>query len=157
MPIAVNVSAKELLYGDPAKVIETEAAAAGVPTSLHVVEITETLLVMDSAAVRTALERMRKLGCRLALDDFGTGFSSLAYLTRFPPDRIKIDKSFVQNVDRAAGDAAVAGAILSLGKNLNLIVTAEGVDRGGQLDWLRSRGCNEAQDFCCRVRCRLPS
>jgi diguanylate cyclase (GGDEF)-like protein len=147
IPVAVNVSAKELLYGDPARVVETEAAAFGVPTTLIEIEITESLLVKDSATVRSALEKLRQLGCRIALDDFGTGYSSLAYITRFPPDRIKIDKAFVNNVDRSASDGAVAGAILSLGKSLNLIVTAEGIERSGQLEWLRSRGCNEAQGF----------
>jgi diguanylate cyclase len=147
VPVAVNVSAKELLYGDPARIVETEAAALGVPTSLIEIEITESLLVKDSATVRGALERLRQLGCRIALDDFGTGYSSLAYITRFPPDRIKIDKAFVNNVDRSASDGAVANAILSLGKSLDLIVTAEGIERTGQLEWLRARGCNEAQGF----------
>jgi len=147
VPIAINVSGKELLHGDPARTIEAAAQAAGVPTSLIEVEITETLLVKDSATVRTALERLRQLGCRIALDDFGTGYSSLAYITRFPPDRIKIDKAFVQNVDCSASDAAIANAILSLGASLNLIVTAEGVERAGQLEWLRVRGCDEVQGF----------
>jgi diguanylate cyclase (GGDEF)-like protein len=147
VPVAVNASAKELLHGDPAKVIEREAAIAGVPTSLIEVEITESLLVKDSAAVQGALQRLRRLGCRIALDDFGTGYSSLAYITRFPPDRIKIDKEFVTNVDRSARDAAIASTILSLGASLNLTVTAEGVERPGQLDWLRARGCHEAQGF----------
>jgi diguanylate cyclase (GGDEF)-like protein len=147
IPVAVNVSAKELLYGDPARVVETETAAFGVPPALIEIEITESLLVKDSSAVRGALERLRRLGCRIALDDFGTGYSSLAYITRFPPDRIKIDKAFVNNVDRSASDGAVAAAILSLGKSLNLIVTAEGIERSGQLEWLRSRGCNEVQGF----------
>ncbi|HXZ58757.1 MAG TPA: EAL domain-containing protein [Steroidobacteraceae bacterium] len=147
LPVAVNVSAKELLHGDPAKVIEREAAIAGVPTSLIEVEITESLLVKDSAAVQSALQRLRQLDCRIALDDFGTGYSSLAYITRFPPDRIKIDEAFVTNVDREARDAAIANAILSLGASLNLTVTAEGVERYGQLDWLRSRGCHEVQGF----------
>jgi len=147
VPVAINVSGKELLHGDPARTIEAAAQAAGVPTSLIEVEITETLLVKDSATVRTALERLRQLGCRIALDDFGTGYSSLAYITRFPPDRIKIDKAFVQNVDCSASDAAIANAILSLGASLNLIVTAEGVERPGQLEWLRVRGCDEVQGF----------
>jgi diguanylate cyclase (GGDEF)-like protein len=147
VPIAINVSAKELLHGDPARVIETEAAAAGVPAALIEVEITESLLVKDSAAVRTALEGLRALGCRIALDDFGTGYSSLAYITRFPPDRIKIDKAFVTNLDRSTGDAAVASAILSLGRNLGVTVTAEGIERTGQLEWLRARGCDEVQGF----------
>jgi EAL domain-containing protein (putative c-di-GMP-specific phosphodiesterase class I) len=147
IPVAINVSAKELLHGDPARTVEAETAAAGVPTALIEIEITESLLAKDSATVRGALQRLRQLGCRIALDDFGTGYSSLAYITRFPPDRIKIDKAFVNNVDRSPSDAAVANAILSLGKSLSLIVTAEGVERSGQLEWLRARGCDEAQGF----------
>jgi diguanylate cyclase (GGDEF)-like protein len=147
IPIAINVSGKELLHGDPARTVELEAAAAGVPTSLIEIEITETLLVKDSTTVRAALERFRQLGCRIALDDFGTGYSSLAYITRFPPDRIKIDKAFVRNVDSSPGDAAVANTILSLAASLNLIVTAEGIERQSQLEWLRVRGCHEVQGF----------
>jgi diguanylate cyclase len=147
IPIAVNVSAKELLHADPARVVEAEAAAAGVPTSMIEIEITESLLVKESGTVRAALEGFRRLGCRIALDDFGTGYSSLAYITRFPPDRIKIDKAFVREVDRSASDAAIANAILSLGQSLNLTITAEGVERQAQLEWLRSRGCHEAQGF----------
>jgi diguanylate cyclase len=147
LPVAINVSGKELLHGDPARVVEEEAAAAGIPVSLIEVEITESLLVKDSAKVRGALERLRRLGCRIALDDFGTGYSSLAYITRFPPDRIKIDKAFVDNLDRSAGDAAIANAILSLGESLNVTITAEGIERKGQLEWLRRRGCHEGQGF----------
>ena len=147
VPIAINVSPKELLHGDPAKVVEAEAAAAGVPPSLIEIEITESLLARDSSAVQSAFQRLRKLGCRIALDDFGTGYSSLAYITRFPPNRIKIDKAFIRDVDQSAGDAAIAMAILSLGASLNLTVTAEGVEREGQLEWLRSRGCDEVQGF----------
>ncbi|MBL8270686.1 putative bifunctional diguanylate cyclase/phosphodiesterase, partial [Steroidobacter sp.] len=93
VPVAINCSAKELLHGDPARVLEAEAAAANVPTSLIEVELTESLLIKDSATVQGALARIRQLGCRIALDDFGTGYSSLSYITRFPPDRIKIDKA----------------------------------------------------------------
>jgi diguanylate cyclase len=147
IPVAINISGKELLHGDPARIIELEAAAAGVPASMIEVEITESLLVKDSARVRAALQRFRELGCRIALDDFGTGYSSLAYITRFPPDRIKIDKAFVHNLDRSASDAAIAGAILSLGESLDVTVTAEGIERPAQLEWLRKRGCHEAQGF----------
>jgi diguanylate cyclase (GGDEF)-like protein len=147
VPVAINCSGKELLHGDPARVIETEAAAAGVPTSLIEVEITESLLVNDSTMVKGVLQRIRQLGCRIALDDFGTGYSSLAYITRFPPDRIKIDKAFVRDVDRSESDAAVASAILSLAKSLSVTVTAEGIERAGQLEWLRARGCNEVQGY----------
>jgi len=98
--------------------------------------------------VRSALERLRQIGCRIALDDFGTGYSSLAYITRFPPDRIKIDKAFVNNVDRSASDAAVANAILSLGKSLNLVVTAEG--SSAPVKW---NGCARAAATRCRASC----
>jgi len=147
IPVAINVSGKELLHGDPARVVEMEATAAGVPTGLIEIEITESVLVQDSTKVRHALERLRELGCRIALDDFGTGYSSLAYITRFPPDRLKIDKAFVRNVDVSAGDAAIANAILSLAKTLGLVVTAEGIERPSQLEWLRARGCDEVQGF----------
>lgn len=147
VPVAINVSGKELLHGDPARLIESEAAAAGIPAELIEVEITESLLVKDSAVVRGALERLRQLGCRIALDDFGTGYSSLAYITRLPPDRIKIDKAFVHHVDRSPSDAAIAATILALGQSLGIVVTAEGIERPAQLEWLRGRGCNEAQGF----------
>jgi diguanylate cyclase (GGDEF)-like protein len=147
IPVAINCSGKDLLHGDPARVIEAEASAAGVPTSLIEVEITESLLVKDSTAVKKALQRFRQLGCHIALDDFGTGYSSLAYITRFPPDRIKIDKAFVRDVDRSASDAAVANAILSLAKSLGVTVTAEGIERPEQLEWLRLRGCHEVQGY----------
>lgn len=147
LPLAINVSVKELLHGDPARILEHEARAAGIPASLIEIEITESLLARESASVRAALDRLRALGCMIALDDFGTGYSSLAYITRFPPDRIKIDKTFVQNVDQSVADSAIAGAILSLGESLRLTVTAEGIERKSQLEWLRDRGCQEGQGF----------
>jgi len=147
VPIAINVSGKELLYGDTPRVIEAQAAHFGIPPSLIEVEITESVLVSDSTAGRSSVERLRQLGCRIALDDFGTGYSSLAYLTRFPPDRLKIDRSFVHNVDHSASDAAIVDAIMSLAKTLNLVVTAEGVERRSQLEWLRARGCHEVQGY----------
>lgn len=127
--------------------MEEETAAFGVPPAI---EITESLLVKDSATVRGALERVRRLGCRIALDDFGTGYSSFAYITRFPPDRIKIDKAFVNNVDWSASDGAVAGAILSLGKSLGLIVTAEGIERSGPAVWNRPKRSHLTYAFLIR-------
>jgi diguanylate cyclase len=147
VPVAINCSGKELLHGDPARVVETEAAAANIPTSLIEIELTESLLIHDSPTVQNTLLRLRQLGCRIALDDFGTGYSSLSYITRFPPDRIKIDKAFVRDLDRSPSDAAIANAILSLAESLNLVVTAEGVERVDQLEWLRARGCHEVQGF----------
>jgi diguanylate cyclase (GGDEF)-like protein len=147
IPVAINCSAKEMMHGDPAGVIAAETAAAGIPPSLIEVEITESLLANDSVGVQKVLQALRELGCSIALDDFGTKYSALSYITRFPPDRIKIDKAFVQNVDRSPADAAVASAILSLAASLDLEVTAEGIERAEQLEWLRQRGCHEGQGF----------
>jgi diguanylate cyclase (GGDEF)-like protein len=147
IPVAINCSPKELMHGDPAALIAAESASAGISPSLIEVEITESLLVNDSAGVRNVLAALRALGCSIALDDFGTRYSSLSYITRFPPDRIKIDKAFVEKVDHSAADAAIASAILSLAAGLGLKVTAEGVERSGQLEWLRQQGCPEAQGY----------
>ncbi len=147
VPVAVNVSGKELLFADPSRVIKTEAKQAGIPTSLIEVEITESVFVTDLTAARSSVNRIRQLGCKIALDDFGTGYSSLSYLTRFPPDRLKIDRSFIANVDRSESDAAIVKAIVSLAKTLDLFVTAEGIEREGQLQWLKSFGCDEAQGY----------
>jgi diguanylate cyclase (GGDEF)-like protein len=147
IPVAVNVSGKELLFADPARVIQTEAARCGVPASLIEAEITESVFVTDAVAGRSSVERIRALGCRVALDDFGTGYSSLSYLTKFPPDRLKIDRSFIQNVDRSPSDAAIVQAIMSLAKTLGFFVTAEGIEREGQLRWLKDCGCDEGQGY----------
>jgi diguanylate cyclase (GGDEF)-like protein len=147
IPIAVNVSGKELLFGDPARVIKAETERAGIDPSLIEAEITESVFVTDATAGRSSVDRIRRLGCRIALDDFGTGYSSLSYLTRFPPDRLKIDRSFIQNVDRSDSDGAIVKAIMSLAKTLNLLVTAEGIERAGQLQWLNACGCDEAQGY----------
>ena len=147
LPVAINVSGKELLFGDPARVIEAAASKWQVPTAMIEIEITESVFVTDSTAGRNNVDKLRGLGCRIALDDFGTGYSSLAYLTHFPPDTLKIDKSFVKNVDTSKADGAVVSAIMSLAKSLDLGVTAEGVERRGQVEWLRRRGCDEVQGF----------
>jgi diguanylate cyclase (GGDEF)-like protein len=147
IPIAINVSGKELLFADPSRVIKAETDRAGIPTHLIEAEITESVFVTDLTAARSSVNKIRQLGCRVALDDFGTGYSSLSYLTRFPPDRLKIDRSFIANVDRSESDAAIVKAIISLAKTLNLLVTAEGIERTGQLNWLNAFGCDEAQGY----------
>ncbi len=98
--------------------------------------------------MQNALTRLRTLGCRIALDDFGTGYSSLAYITRFLAGPHQ-DRQGIRARCGSHGhsDAAIANAILSLAASLDLVVTAEGVERGGQLEWLRERGCHEVQGF----------
>ena len=145
--VAINVSGKEFLYGDPAAVIAAATAAAGVaPASLEI-EITESVLVTDFARIKAGLSALKSLGCSIALDDFGTGYSSLAYLQRLPLDRLKIDRTFVTDVHRNPADGAIFDAIVGLASSVGLTVLAEGVEEAAQLDWLKAHGCHEAQGY----------
>lgn len=145
--MAVNVSGKHFLYGDPAHVVEREIAANRVQPGKLIVEITESVLLRDAARVRRGLDAVRELGCRVAVDDFGTGYSSLAYLRGFPVDMLKVDRVFVQRVHSDPVDAAICLAVLTLARSLGLGVTAEGVELEDQLRWLREHGCDEIQGF----------
>ena len=145
--MAVNVSGKHFLYGDPSQVVEREIASSRVQPGKLIVEITESVLLRDAARVRRGLNAVRELGCRVAVDDFGTGYSSLAYLRGFPVDMLKVDRVFVQRVHSDPVDAAICMAVLTLARSLGLGVTAEGVELEDQLRWLREHGCDEIQGF----------
>jgi diguanylate cyclase (GGDEF)-like protein len=145
--IAINVSARQFVHDNPADFIRAAALAANVEPASIMVEITESALIQDLAAVRQGLLALRELGCKVAIDDFGTGYSSLAYLKGLPVDQLKIDKAFIHNVHSNPVDAAICMAILSMARHVGLGVTAEGVETTAQLDWLRQHGCGEAQGF----------
>jgi EAL domain-containing protein (putative c-di-GMP-specific phosphodiesterase class I) len=100
----------------------------------------------ESETVLRTLRQLRDLGLRIALDDFGTGYSSLGYLRRFPVDKIKIDRSFIRELDQR-GTAAIVNSIIGLGRQLGITVTAEGVETEAQLETLRALGCAEAQGY----------
>jgi len=110
-------------------------------------ELTESFIMQDAERINTAMGELKALGVEIAVDDFGTGYSSLSYLKRFPVDRLKIDKSFVQDVTHDPDDAAIARAIINLGHSLNLRVVAEGVETQDQMDFVRSHGCDEIQGY----------
>ncbi|MDQ2737558.1 MAG: EAL domain-containing protein, partial [Actinomycetota bacterium] len=112
-----------------------------------VLEITEDALLEDLTTARTVCAQLRRIGCSLSLDDFGTGYSSLLHLQQIPLDALKIDISFVANIDRDADAERFLRAILDLGRNLGLAVTAEGVEREEQAATLRRLGCPTAQGF----------
>jgi diguanylate cyclase (GGDEF)-like protein/PAS domain S-box-containing protein len=116
------------------------------PASLCL-EITESMFMEDSAAVADGLQALRKLGVRLAVDDFGTGYSSMQYLRRFPLQILKLDRCFVDGLDRNAADRAIVGSMIDLAHALGLTAIAEGVERAGQLEALRDLGCDLAQGY----------
>ena len=103
-------------------------------------EITESVLLQNSEATLKALHRLRDLGVRIALDDFGTGYSSLSYLRSFPFDKLKIDRSFVQDLPESHSARAIVQAIAALGASFNMSITAEGVEKLEQLDRQRDAG-----------------
>ncbi|WP_428392791.1 putative bifunctional diguanylate cyclase/phosphodiesterase [Lichenicoccus sp.] len=145
--IAVNLSAAQFrgegLTGHIAAALERTGLA---PERLEL-EVTESLLIEDTESVLRKLRAIRELGLRIALDDFGTGYSSLSYLRRFPFDKVKIDRSFVQGMSEDKAAAAIVAAIVSLGHSLDLTITAEGVETEHQLELLRRAGCDEAQGY----------
>ena len=109
--------------------------------------MTESTLMEGSSDTIGILSDLRDPGVSLAVDDFGTGYSSLSYLKRFPLDRLKVDQSFVRDIDCDSDNLAIAGAIINLGHTLRLTVIAEGVETVAQLDLLRQHRCDQAQGF----------
>ncbi|TPO02108.1 EAL domain-containing protein [Mesorhizobium sp. B1-1-5] len=146
MRMAVNVSAAQIKSGGFARSVISALAFSGLPANRLELEITETVMMDESDAVLKTLSQLRGLGVRIALDDFGTGYSSLGYLRRFPVDKIKIDRSFIRDLDKR-DTAAIVRTVIGLGAELGITVTAEGVETEAQLDTLRKAGCGEAQGF----------
>lgn len=145
--MSVNVSAIDFRQRDFVEGIEQILQQTGMDPALLELEITEGVLMQNVDSTMVALNRLKALGVRLAIDDFGTGYSSLSYLQRFPIDVLKIDQSFIRGLGRDSNDAALVGAIISLGKSLNLRVIAEGVETLEQLNFLKALHCEEGQGY----------
>lgn len=145
--IAVNVSAIQFVRPGLSDVIVQALASSGLESQRLEIEITESIFLEDSEATLTILHGLRSLGVRVALDDFGTGYSSLSYLQSFPFDKIKIDRSFIQQLTTRPGAGAVVKAITDLAAALGMETTAEGVEETEQLDRLRAHGCTSVQGF----------
>ena len=146
LPISVNVSAVQFHRGDLVASVKRVLEETGLEGRYLELELTESLL-MDREVVGEALEGLRALGVRITIDDFGTGYSSLSYLKRLPIDKLKIDRSFIDDLGTDADDRAIAIAIINLAKTLKLTALAEGVERQEQLDFLRTHGCDEFQGY----------
>jgi EAL domain-containing protein (putative c-di-GMP-specific phosphodiesterase class I) len=145
--MAVNLSPMQFGQPDVDRMISDVIEETDTDARRIVVELTENALIEDSKANRDKLSAIKATGVQLALDDFGTGFSSLSYLRRFPFDIVKIDRSFVQDVDVDEAAAALASSVIRIAKVLKLTSLAEGVETDGQAAWLTQAGCDQAQGF----------
>lgn len=145
--VAVNISPKQ--FGSPglANTILQALSGSGLQPSRLELEITESIFIADVERTLSTLHSLRNLGVRIALDDFGTGYSSLSYLRSFPFDKVKIDRSFVEDLANGGNAHAVIRAITTLADALGMDTLAEGVEVDEQLDLLRREGCNYIQGF----------
>jgi len=133
--------------GDLFDIILCALVESGLPPERLEVEITESVLLENEANYRSLLQQLKNIGVSIVLDDFGTGYSSLGYLTKFPVDKIKIDKSFTQGLIERAECAAVIASVLTLARGLDIATTAEGVETEEQYDMLRAAGVNLVQGY----------
>ena len=145
--VAVNISAAQFRNSGLLQVIVGALSASGLPPTRLEIEITETVLLQNRETTLAALHQLRALGIRIAMDDFGTGYSSLTYLQSFPFDKIKIDRSFVKDIDRNTGSLNIVRAVAALASGLGMTATAEGVETHGQLAQIVAAGCNEMQGY----------
>jgi EAL domain-containing protein (putative c-di-GMP-specific phosphodiesterase class I) len=145
--IAVNLSPVQFRQADLVETVRTALERHGLPPHRLELEITEGVLIDDTSGALAMLRTLKQLGVSLALDDFGTGYSNLTYLRVLPLDRIKIDRSFVQDIGTSRQVDAIIRAIIAMGQALELGVTAEGVETQEQLAFLKANGCIEVQGF----------
>jgi EAL domain-containing protein (putative c-di-GMP-specific phosphodiesterase class I) len=145
--VAVNISARCLLDKAFPEEVGRILQETGVPAERLELELTESSVMSDPDRALAILQALRKTGIRLAIDDFGTGYSSMAYLKKLPVSEIKIDRTFVTEMDSDASDAAIVRSSLELARNLDLEVVAEGIETQAVWDLLTDLGCSSAQGF----------
>jgi len=145
--VSVNLSARQFQEPDLLDTVRDAIAESGIAPDLLVLEITESLLMLDVDAAVVTLRRLRELGVRIAIDDFGTGYSSLSYLRRFPIDILKIDKAFIDGITLDGDDATLAEAVVGLGQALRLQTVAEGIESADQKSMLSALGCDYGQGY----------
>jgi diguanylate cyclase (GGDEF)-like protein len=148
LTVAVNLSPAQFVAGNISVIVAAALKDAGLPAHRLELEITETLLLGNSEAIMAELSTLKAMGVAIVMDDFGTGYSSLSYLWRFPFDKIKIDRSFMQSFNGSSRDAeTVVKTIIALGRELNMRVTVEGVETAKQADFLDKVDGDQAQGF----------
>ena len=147
--IAVNVSIRQLHEPDFIDTVRSALEESGLDASALIVELTENMIMENAESNVLKLGRIKGLGVRLSIDDFGTGYSSLSYLQRFPLDQLKIDRSFIAEIDGPTSHSPIVKAVVSLAHDLGLSVVAEGVETHHQLAHVRAYGCEEYQGYLC--------
>jgi len=145
--VAVNVSAAQFQARETQEKVRRALEATGLAPERLEIEITESLLISDTDAVVETLQEIKDMGVSIAMDDFGTGYSSLSYLSRFPFDKIKIDRSFIQNLGKDISTDAIVTSIVGLGRSLDVQITAEGVETEEQSTLLTAAGCHLVQGY----------
>ena len=145
--VSVNLSPVQFRKAGLIDIVKGVLASSGLDARRLEVEITESVLLQNNAANLEALFQLRALGLTIALDDFGTGYSSLSYLQRFPFDKLKIDQSFVRELETQPDSLSIVQSIATLGRNLRMQTTAEGVETEAQLELISNAGCTEAQGY----------
>ncbi|MDB5801252.1 MAG: Diguanylate cyclase [Rhodocyclales bacterium] len=145
--MSVNVSPRQLMDPDFAATVNTILARTGMPAAQLELELTERILIDDNPGVLGTIALLRESGVSFSLDDFGTGYSSLSYLTRFPLNTVKLDRSFVRDIETNPQSLQLATAVIAMCRSLGLALVAEGVESGDQADLLRLRGCRYLQGY----------
>ncbi len=145
--VAVNLSSIQFRRGDIVRLVHAVLLESGLAPARLELEITEGVLMQDSSRSLTILRHLKAMGVTISMDDFGTGYSSLSYLQSFPFDKLKIDQSFIAQVEAREQSAAIVRAVIGLGRGLKMPVIAEGVETAGQLDFLAKEKCSEIQGY----------
>ena len=145
--VAVNLSPAQLNCRNLVSMVTAALQESGMPPRKLQLEITETVLLQNTFTTLATLHELRKMGVEIALDDFGTGYPSLSYLRSFPFEKIKINRSFIQDLSNGAEPLAIVNAVAGLAKCLNMTSTAEGVETQQQMDVLQAIGCTEMQGY----------
>ncbi len=147
LTVAVNVSPIQFKNANFIGIVKTALEKSGLPANRLELEITELVLMQDDKAALILLRKLKDLGVTIAMDDFGTGYSSIGYLRSFAFDKIKIDQTFIRDLPKSKDSLAILRAVVGLGRSLNIVTTAEGVETQKQLEILRTEGCTQAQGY----------
>lgn len=145
--IAVNVSVIEVIQKNFCHLVDTVLTQIGLAPNVLVLELTESALATDEGAILGILASLKEIGVLLAIDDFGTGYSSLSRLRTYPIDYLKIDQTFINEIEQDQDNSAIVTAVIGMAEGLEMSIIAEGIETSAQLEFLKNKGCNEVQGY----------